>query len=365
MAGEDGQEKTLEASPRKLEEARRKGDLPMSREGSVFGVYGAALLALGLAGGAVATQVATTLLPLLEQPEAFLDFEREGLEAAGAAVLKALAIALAPVFGLLLVGSLAPYFAQNTIVFAGARIAPKASHLSPAKGVKRILGAKALFEFGKSMVKGIAVGVACWAVALPIFDESASLVMVDPAAFLALAPRHLVTVLFAVTLVAGVVALADVSFQRFDYARRQRMSLQEMKEEMRSTDGDPHVRGMRRARQRKLAQRRMMADVPKAAVVITNPTHFAVALRYERGKDAAPICVAKGTDAVALRIREAAAKAGVPLMEDRPLARALHAGTEIGQAIPREHFEAVARIIGLIWSRAADAAAAQAARPPG
>lgn len=351
MAESDGQEKTLEASPRKLEEARRKGDIPISREGGVFGLYVAMLLGIGLAGGEVAAQFAAILLPMIEQPDAFLELERHGYEMAGQAVLRALAIAVAPVFGLLVAGSLAPYFLQNTIMVATARLAPKFSNLSPVKGLGRLFGARALFEFAKSMVKGIAVAVACWAVARPILEESAGLVALDPIAFLQLAPGYIVTVLFAVAAVSGVVAAIDVTFQRFDYARRQRMSLQEMKEEMRSTEGDPHVKGMRRARQRKMAQQRMMSEVPKATVIITNPTHFAVALRYERGVDAAPVCVAKGTDLVAQRIREVAKEARVPLVEDRPLARALHAGVEIGEAIPREQFEAVAKIIGLIWSR--------------
>ena len=351
MAESDGQEKTLDASPRKLEEARRKGDVPVSREGGVFGLYVAMLLALGLAGGEVATQFAATLLPMIEQPDAFLELEREGYEAAGQAVLRALAIGIAPVFGLLVAGSLAPYFLQNTIIAATARLAPKVSNISPARGLGRLFGMRALFEFGKSMVKGIAVAAACWAVARPILEESAGLAALDPVAFLHIAPGHIVTVLFAVAAVAGVVAAIDVTFQRFDYMRRQRMSLQEMKEEMRSTEGDPHVKSMRRARQRKMAQQRMMTEVPRATVIITNPTHYAVALRYDRAKDAAPVCVAKGTDLVARRIREIAEAAKVPLVEDRPLARALHAGVEIGETIPREQFEAVAKIIGLIWSR--------------
>jgi flagellar biosynthetic protein FlhB len=353
MAEDDGQEKTLDASPRKLEEARKKGDVPISREGAVFGLYAAMLLAIFLAGGTVATAVGTALLPMLEQPDAFLELEFKGYEMAGDAVMRALAIAIAPVFGLLVLGALGPYYAQNTITIAVERLAPKVSNLSPMRGLKRLFGMKALFEFAKSIIKGIAVAAACYFVALPIYEDSAAYAMLDPAAFLHFVPSHIAIVLLTVALVAGVVAAIDLTFQRFEYMRRQRMSLQELKEEMRSTDGDPHFKSLRRSRQRKLAQRRMMAEVPKATVIITNPTHFAVALRYDRSRDAAPLCIAKGTDAVALRIRETAKEAGVPLMEDRPLARALHASTEIGDTIPREHFEAVAKIIGLIWSRAA------------
>jgi flagellar biosynthetic protein FlhB len=190
-------------------------------------------------------------------------------------------------------------------------------------------------------------------VAKPFYDNSANLASLDPSVFMGLATEAIIAVLFAVTLVAGIVAVIDVSFQRFEYNRRQRMSLQEVREEMRSTDGDPQVKAQRRRLQRKRSQRRMLAEVPKATVVITNPTHFAVALRYERGQDDAPVCIAKGSDRVALKIREAAREAGVPVMENKLLARALYATAELDEAIPRLHIEAVAKIIGLIWSRQA------------
>jgi len=351
VSEESGQEKTLDASPRKLQQAREKGDLPASREGSAFGLYAALLLALGLGGGAIARHVSAILLPLLEQPEAFLELTEEGYRQAGAAFVLALAVALLPVFGLLLAGCLLPHVLQNTVVLAGERLRPKLSHISPMAGVKRILGLKALFEFGKGLVKALAVALACWVVGRPLYERSGQLAALDPAAFPALVSEMMVAVLFAVTLVGGVVAAVDIGFQRFDYARRQRMTLQEMREEMRSTEGDPHVKAAQRKRRRQPSQRRMLADVPAATVVITNPTHFAVALRYERGVDAAPVCVAKGVDRMALRIREAARAAGVTVMEDRPLARALHASVEVGDSIPPAHFEAVARIIGIVWAQ--------------
>lgn len=353
MSEESGQEKTLDASPRKLQQAREKGDLPISREGSSFGLYAAMLMALGLAGGLVGRRVAEVLLPLLEQPEAFLELTEEGYRQAGAAVIQALALALLPVFGLLLAGSLLPHLAQNTIVVAGERLRPKWSHLSPMAGVKRLFGLKALFEFAKSIVKALAVAAACWIVGKPIYDRSAELAAVDPAAFPELALQGMLALLFAVTLVGGLVAAVDISFQRFEYHRRQRMTLQEMREELRSTDGDPHVKAALKRKRRQFSQRRMMADVPGATVVITNPTHYAVALRYERGEDAAPVCVAKGVDHLALRIRELAQGAGVPLIEDRPLARGLYATVEVGQPIPPAHFEAVARVIGIVWAQKA------------
>lgn len=351
MSEESGQEKTLDASPRKLQQARERGDLPMSREGSSFGVYAALLLALGVAGGLMARHFTEVLLPLLEQPDAFLELTEEGYRQAGAAFIEALGVALLPVSGLLVAGSLLPHLLQNTVVVATERLEPKLSHLSPMAGLKRIFGLKALFEFGKNLLKALAVAGACWAVGKPLYEQAGQLAALDPVVFPALSHKLLVTVLFAVTLVAAVVAVIDIGFQRFEYARRQRMTLQEMREEMKSTEGDPHVKAALRKKRRQMSQRRMMADVPKATVVITNPTHFAVALRYERGKDEAPVCIAKGVDKMALRIREIARGAGVAVMEDRPLARALHATVEVGEVIPPAHFEAVAKIIGIVWAQ--------------
>lgn len=351
MAEESGQEKTLDASARKLQQAREKGDLPISREGSSFGLYAAMLLVLGLSGGTIAQHVTTLLLPMIEQPEAFLLLTEEGYRQAGWALVQALALALLPVFALLMAGSLLPHLMQNTIVVAPDRLEVRLSHISPLAGMKRLFGLKALFEFGKNLLKAGAVAAACWLVGTPLYEQSAALAGLDPAAFPGLATTAIVTILFAVTAVSFLVAAIDITFQRFEYQRRQRMTIQEMREEMRSTDGDPHMKAALRKRRRQFSQRQMMADVPKSTVVITNPTHFAVALRYERGEDHAPVCLAKGTDRLALRIRERAQAAGVPIMEDKPLARALHASVEVGQAIPPLHFEAVAKIIGIVWAQ--------------
>jgi flagellar biosynthetic protein FlhB len=351
MSEDSGQEKTLDASHRKLEQARSKGDVPASKEGSNVGLYAAMLLSVGLAGGLAARRVGEILVPLIEQPDAFLELTGEGYRTAAHAAIEAMAVALLPVFGLLVAGALLPHLLQNTLVMTTERLMPKWSHVSPMAGLKRMFGLKALFEFGKNTLKAATVALACWVVGRPLYDESIGMTALDPAAFPGILTRMIVAVLFAVTLVAAVIAAIDISFQRFEYARRQRMTVQEMREESRSTDGDPHVKAARRKRQRQASRARMMADVPTATVVLTNPTHFAVALRYERGQDDAPICVAKGVDAMAKRIRELAQSSGVMVIEDRPLARALHATVEVGDVIPPQHFEAVAKVIGIVWAQ--------------
>ncbi|EFH13708.1 EscU/YscU/HrcU family type III secretion system export apparatus switch protein [Teichococcus cervicalis] len=363
MAEETGQEKTLDASPRKLQQARERGDLPMSREGSSFGLYFITLLLLWLAGGLIGQRFSAVLLPLLEQPEAFLELTEAGHRRAALAVVEALALVLLPVFALLLAGSLLPHLLQNNVVLAPQRLEPKLSHLSIISGFRRLFGLKGLFEFAKGLTKAGAVAGACWLVAAPLLEGSPQLAALDAAAFGPLVLRALAGMLLAITLVAAGVAILDISFQRFEYARRQRMTHQEMREEMRATDGDPHVKAALKKKRKQLSQRRMLADVPGATVVVTNPTHYAVALRYERGRDVAPVCVAKGVDRMALRIRDLARGAGVAVMEDRALARALHASVEVGQVIPPAHFEAVAKIIGIVWAQQGRRGARPGARP--
>jgi flagellar biosynthetic protein FlhB len=352
MSGADtSQDRTFAATPRKLEQARQRGDVPASREGGAAGLMIAALLGVLLAAGPAARQVTETLLPMIEQPEAFLDLTEEGWQMAAAAAVRALAIGILPVLGLAMAGALLPHLLQNSVVFSAARIAPKLSNLSPGRGIKRILGPRALFEFAKALVKTAATGVACYAVLHGMYAESLTLVAVDMAAAPQLLTEALASVLLAATLVGVVIAGIDVPYQQWTWRRRQRMTLQEIRDEMRSTEGDPQVKMRQRRVARQRAQRRMMHDVPKASVVVMNPTHYAVALRYRRGEDAAPVVVAKGRDLVALRIRDVARQSNVPVVEDAPLARALHAGAEIGEVIPAAQFEAVAKIIGLVWAR--------------
>jgi flagellar biosynthetic protein FlhB len=357
VAQADGDDRTLEASARKLEQARSDGDVPVSREGSAAGVNVAALIALLFTGGLSARRIREILLPMLDQPNAFLDATPLGWQAAVGDVVVALGLAIVPFFGLVFAGALLPHLLQNSITVATRRIAPKLSNVSPIAGFKRIFSLRALFEFAKALVKAGAVGVACFMAARPFYERSISLVPTDLAVLPQMLQEALLALLFATTLVALFIAGIDVPYQHWIHRRRMRMTFHEMKEEMRSTEGDPRTKLRQRKVRRQRSQRRMMHDVPKATVVVTNPTHFAVALKYERGKHVAPVVVAKGADLIALRIRQVAEQHDVAVVENAPLARALHGSVEIGDVIPQEHFEAVAKVIGLVW--------AQRARPPG
>lgn len=348
---DDAEDKTFDATPQKLKQARDEGDLAMSREGAAAGVMAAALLALLMMAVPISREISTILMPLLEQPEAFMNATTDGWQMAGRAVYSAMALAMLPVFGVLMLGAALPYVLQNAIVVSGKRLMPKFSNLSPGKGFKRIFSQRALFEFAKSLAKMITVGIACWMVAQPLYSQSVGLVSGDFGMLPGMLKSVLTSVLGVTVVVAIVIAGIDVPYQHWSYAKRMRMSLQDVRDEMRNSDGDPHVKMRQRRLRMERSRNRMMLDVPTATVVVTNPTHYAVALRYERGKDPAPVVVAKGADAIALRIREIAFQNQVPIIENPPLARALHKSAEVGDVIPQEYFEMAAKVISLVWSR--------------
>jgi flagellar biosynthetic protein FlhB len=361
MAESDTGDRSFDASARKLEQARVRGDVPVSREGPAAGIHVAALVGILLTGGITARRIGDILLPMIDQPDALLNVTTDGWRQAAYIVAKSLALAVMPFFILLMAGALLPYVLQGSITLAPDRFVFKPSHLSPIGGLKRIFGPRSIFEFVKSLIKTIAIAATCFAVARPLYERSTSFVSMDLVWLPQMLWEALIDLLLAATLVAVLIAAIDIPYQYWMFGRRMRMSRQEVKEEMRSIEGDPHMKGRLKRLRRQRARRRMMHDVPKATVVITNPTHFAVALKYDRGKDAAPVVVAKGADLVAARIREVAVQNGVAVIENPPLARALHAAVEIGEVIPHEHFEAVAKIIGIVWAQRMQKVTASAA----
>jgi flagellar biosynthetic protein FlhB len=236
---------------------------------------------------------------------------------------------------------------QHRLVWSGESLKPKFSKISPGAGAKRIFGKQAAANFAKGIFKLVALGAVMMAVLWPERDRLEAMVRFDPAAILGATTSLTLQLMGAVVAMLAVVAIADYFFQYRQWYERQKMSLQEMKEEFKQSEGDPHIKGRIRQLRHARMKKRMMAAVPKASVIITNPTHYAVALSYERGMPA-PICVAKGVDSIALKIREIANKHDIPIVENVPLARALHATVEIDDEIPVEHYHAVAEIIGYV-----------------
>ncbi|HEY0281929.1 MAG TPA: flagellar type III secretion system protein FlhB, partial [Rhizomicrobium sp.] len=263
-------------------------------------------------------------------------------------LLGRLALILGPVFGVMMIAGVAGNMLQHRPVFTFEKIKPSFSKISLLSGFKRLFGVDGFANLFKGMLKIVIVSVAVWTQLWPerggfetVLQQSPAGVAGDMAHFMF---KVLIAALVAMTAIAG----ADYALQRFQFLKRNRMSKHEIKEEYRQTEGDPMIKAKIRQLRQERARRRMIAAVPEATVVIVNPTHFAVALKYESGKMAAPICVAKGVDALALRIREVAEKHAVPIVENPPLARTLHAAVEVDEPIPPEHYKAVAQVIGYV-----------------
>jgi flagellar biosynthesis protein FlhB len=347
----DGSTKTEEASPRKLEEARKRGDVAKSSDVPAFASLAAAAGFLAIAGGWMSRDLATQLLPFVAHPDTF-DFSGDG----GVMVMRRALLALAPILiGVMAAAALAGVggnLIQHGFLFVPDKLKPDPSRLSLAQGFKRLFGIDGMVHFLKAALKVGLVGAVAWLVLKPHFGDFQLLVGMDPSALLPLAIIMLKALFWGVLALLGVGALADWFWQRQRFLQRMRMTKEEMKDDFRQSEGDPHIRARLRQMRYERAKRRMMQNVPKATVVVMNPTHYAIALRYEAGDTPAPLCVAKGVDDVAFRIRELAEAHNIPIVEDAPLARALYATVEIDEVIPREHYEAVAKVIGFVLQQA-------------
>jgi flagellar biosynthetic protein FlhB len=351
--GADPESKTEEATPRKLADARAKGDVAKSMDvGAAASLLGATAVLLG-AGGYFASSMAEQLLPFIASPHTMMG----GLDAGAGVEIGMHALwAITPFLGALMlatiVGGVGGNLAQSGLIFAGDKLKPQWSRLNPLEGFKRIFGPDGLVQFLKTFLKLLAVGFICWMVMKPHVREFENLAAMPPAAILPLARDMAIALMAAALIFLSFTAGADYLWQRFRFNQRMRMSKEELKEDFKQSEGDPHVKAKLKQIRMQRSRQRMMQNVPTATVIVTNPTHYSVALRYEPDKgDAAPICVAKGVDAVALRIREVAREHNVPIVENVPLARALYAAVDIDETIPREHFEAAAKVIGFVFGQ--------------
>jgi flagellar biosynthetic protein FlhB len=349
MAENDGASRTEEATPHRLEEARKDGDVAKSMEVAQVCALAGAFGALAIGGRTLARGLMDQLLPFIAHPDSI---SLEG--AAGVAVVwQVMAAALPTLLTVLGAAMLAGVFGsvvQTGLLFAPSKLAPNFSKLSPAEGFKRLFGIDGLMNFLRAALKVLLVGAVAWWVLSPHLREFQALVGVSPVGVLTFSLGLATQLMFSVLSLLAVLAVIDFVWQRQRFMERMKMTKEEQKEDLKQSDGDPHIKARQRQIRNERARRRMIQRVPKATVVIANPTHFAVALLYEQGETPAPQCVAKGVDAIALRIREVAEEHGVPVIEDPPLARALYGAVEIDQFIPTQHYEAVAKIIGFIFA---------------
>jgi flagellar biosynthetic protein FlhB len=344
---DDADDRTEEPSQRKLDQAREKGDIIYSAEvGTAFSLIAATAI-LSFLSGPIASEIAHGFIAFIAAPQQF-STDPAALRAIGIAA----GIKMLMIFGMvsvaLALAGLAARYVQDKPTFTAERLTPKLDKLDPIKGFGRVFGKAAVSSFLKSMLKFVVVGSALGWALWPKDAELQRISLLDPAALLPFVKDKAVAMLIAMTSAAALLAAVDYIFTRQSYMKRQRMSHREIKEEMRQSEGDPMVKAKLRQIRHERARKRMLAQVPQASVVITNPTHYAVALRYEQGETPAPICLAKGADDVALRIREVAEEHNIPIVEDPPLARALFAAAEVDEPIPREHYETVAKVIGFV-----------------
>jgi flagellar biosynthesis protein FlhB len=347
MSGEedDSPDKEHDASPQRLLEARKKGDIPRSTDLVTAASTGGFVAALVLLGGWAVTRAGNAGMVLLDQSDRLSHVMTTGATAPLAGILLAFA---GPPIALLLfppVAVLALLFATRGFLVTPDKILPKLSRLSPIATARHKFGAEGLVEFAKSAVKLGLVSVILYVFLAARFEDVMATVYLTPALSISALARLTVDFLLLILAVTVVLGSADYLWQVHLHRKRNMMSRKEMMDEFKESEGDPHFKASRRQRAQEVATNRMLADVERADVVVVNPTHYAVALRWERGKGGAPVCVAKGVDEIARAIRARAAEHGVPIHSDPPAARAIHAAVEIGQEIRTEHFRAVAAAI--------------------
>ena len=347
MADEsDTSDKTEDPTQKRLDDALERGDVVKSQELNTWFVIAAATLVMSTFSTSIGSGIMVPMRNLIANSW-MIRTDGAGLLALAQSLEYVVVAAIGLPLLMLMLAAVGSNLMQHRLVWSGEQLKPKFSKISPAAGAKRLFGKQALANFAKGIFKLVALGAVMTAILWPERLRMESLVRYDPAALLGVTSSLTIHLLGAVVAMLAVVAIGDYLFQYRQWFEKQKMSLQEMKEEFKQSEGDPHVKGkikqLRHARMRK----RMMAAVPKASVIITNPTHYSVALSYERGMSA-PICVAKGVDNIAFKIREIAKANDVPIVENVPLARALYATVEIDQEIPVEHYHAVAEIIGYV-----------------
>ncbi len=341
MAEGPGGDRTEAATPRRLQRAREAGQAPVSRELPVLAALGAGGLVLAWSGPGLISGLAHQLASLLQQPDRS---DGEALQLAGLAGLHAaLPLMLAP----LLAGA-AAVFLQTGFLISAAPLAPDLQRINPARGLARLFSRDSIIEAGKSLAKLAAVAIVLWHALAADIGTLGALSLTDLRLLPARAAAGALHVVWAVLGVQAAITTLDVLWTRLRHADSLRMTRQDVRDEQKETEGDPKIKArIRRIRQGR-ARRRMMAAVPKATVVVTNPTHYAVALAYDRASNAAPRLVAKGVDSMAERIREVAKHHAVPIVANPPLARALYP-LELDTDIPPEHYKAVAEIIAYVW----------------
>lgn len=348
MAEESFSERTEQATPRRREEARKKGRIAKSREIPSVLVLMAGVSVLFVSGAFISNQLSTLMVHLFKQVGS-RSFHLASLQAVEGEIMRSVLLTLAPVLGVVLATALLGHLVQSGFLLSIEAMTPDWSKINFVRGFKQIFSMTSLAELLKSFLKMVVVGIAVWSTIKKEWPQMVCLIGQEPGLLL----RSIGSILWGLLLKTGLVmfllAGLDYLFQRYTYEKHLRMTKQELKEEFRMTEGDPLIKSRIRSIQRQMARRRMMAEVPKADVIITNPTHLAVALAYRSQEMEAPQVVAKGAGWIAEKIIEIGRSHHIPLVENKPLAQILYKTLELGQMIPSAFYHAVADILAYVY----------------
>ncbi|EXU76114.1 flagellar biosynthesis protein FlhB [Erwinia papayae] len=348
MSGDSEEEKTEAATAHRLEKAREEGQIPRSRELTSVLMLVAGLSILWIGGGSMAHKIGELLAEGLNFNHSVVSDTSQMLRQMSTLLLQAVFALIPMMAGLVLVAIAAPMLLGGVMI-SGKAIKFDFGKMNPIKGLGRLVSGQTAAELLKSVLKAVLVGVITWLYIRHHWPEMLRLISESP--YTALAQCLNMIALCSILIVLGLAPMVgfDVFWQLYSYYKGLRMTRQDIRDEYKQQEGDPHVKGRIRQQMRAAARRRMMADVPKADVIVTNPTHFSVALKYDELKMSAPKVVAKGAGEIALRIRELGKEHRIPLLEAPPLARALYRHSEIGQQIPGTLYAAVAEVLAWVW----------------
>jgi flagellar biosynthetic protein FlhB len=342
----DPESQTEDPTQKRLDDALERGDVAKSQEINTWFMMAGGTLVVSTFSGSVGSGLLTPMRNLLANSW-MIKTDGKALLALMQQIEVVVLAAVGVPLLMLMLAAIAGNMLQHRLVWSAESLKPKFNKISPGAGFKRIFGKQAAANFLKGVGKLVLLGAVMTMILWPERHRMEAMVRLDPAGMLGATTSMTIHLLGAVVAALAIVAIADYFFQYRSWFQRQKMSLQEIKEEFKQSEGDPHIKGKIRQLRQQRAKKRMMAAVPKASVIITNPTHYSVALSYERGMSA-PICVAKGVDNLAFKIREIAREHDIPIVENVPLARALYATVDIDQEIPTEHYHAVAEVIGYV-----------------
>lgn len=342
---QDASDKEHDASQKKLDDAREKGEIPRSNDLITAGSYAGLLLAGATIGGASLLKAGETASILLGQADRLSIQLLNGAGNSLLGILASFAGALSVFFLLPFVAAMLMVVLQRAMLFTPSKLEPKLNRISPLSGAKNKFGRKGLFEFTKSFVKLLIISALLFGFIAYQAIDFANMIYLSPALSTELLLRKVMRFLALVTILAFVIGGVDYVWQRAEHLRSNRMSRKELEDEHKNSEGDPHLKAKRRQKAQEIATNHMLSEVKTADVIIVNPTHFAVALKWNKSSGRAPICIAKGVDEIAARIREKAIEAGVPLHSDPPTARLLFAHLDVGQEVHPDHYRVVAAAI--------------------